>query len=321
MDLKRTFFPLFLLFLICFQSILAQEAITISGYVMDEQSHALELVNVSEFNGTKKTLTDKNGYYSIQLPLKDTVILKFTCLSYQKATRIIPVEMRNLRVNVVLSNSSKTLNEITIKGQQRQTNTLETVDASKIRMLPDASGGNIEALLVTFAGVSSNNELSSQYSVRGGNYDENLVYVNGIEVYRPLLIRAGQQEGLSFVNPEMVEDVKFSAGGFDARYGDKMSSVLDIQYKKPKHFEAVDDNTAATDTTPDRHLEKRDQLDTLWAQAKRSLSEREYEVLWLRYAEDMSLEETARIVGLNQTHTKIIAFRARQRLIKLQSSS
>ena len=239
MDLKRTFFPLFLLFLICFQSILAQEAITISGYVMDDQSHALELVNVSEFNGTKKTLTDKNGYYSIQLPLKDTVILKFTCLSYQKATRIIPVEMRNLRVNVVLSNSSKTLNEITIKGQQRQTNTLETVDASKIRMLPDASGGNIEALLVTFAGVSSNNELSSQYSVRGGNYDENLVYVNGIEVYRPLLIRAGQQEGLSFVNPEMVEDIKFSAGGFDARYGDKMSSVLDIQYKKPKHFEAV----------------------------------------------------------------------------------
>jgi len=92
-------------------------------------------------------------------------------------------------------------------------------------------------------------------------------------------------------------------------------------FRSAKHFEAVDDNTAATDTTPDRHLEKRDQLDTLWAQAKRSLSEREYEVLWLRYAEDMSLEETARIVGLNQTHTKIIAFRARQRLIKLQSSS
>ncbi|MDD4921677.1 MAG: TonB-dependent receptor plug domain-containing protein [Bacteroidales bacterium] len=142
-------------------------------------------------------------------------------------------------INDRLSSSVKTLNEVIITGKQRQTNTMDSLDISKIRLLSDASGGNLEALLVTFAGVNSNNELSSQYSVRGGNYDENLVYVNGTEVYRPLLIRAGQQEGLSFVNPEMVKNVKFSAGGFEARFGDKMSSVLDIQYKKPEKPEII----------------------------------------------------------------------------------
>jgi len=239
MILKKIALTLALFILIWTQFVSAQEKVTVSGFVMDTKSHALELVNVSELNGRLATHTDENGYYSIQLPKTDTIILKYSCLSYQTATRIIPAEMKNLRVNVTLGPSSRTLNEVVIRGQQKQTNTLETLDASKVRLLPDASGGSIEALLVTFAGVSSNNELSSQYSVRGGNYDENLVYVNGIEIYRPLLIRAGQQEGLSFVNPEMVKDVKFSAGGFDARFGDKMSSVLDIQYKKPEKPEAA----------------------------------------------------------------------------------
>lgn len=229
------------LLFIAFRStfLLAQGTVTVSGFVLDNQNRGLELVSVSELNGKRAAYTDANGFYSIELPAQDTVILRYSCLSYQPATRIIPAAMRTLRVNVTMGTSSHTLNEVTIKGQQRRTNSLETLDATKIRLLPDATGGSIEALLVTFAGVSTNNELSSQYSVRGGNFDENLVYVNGTEVYRPLLIRAGQQEGLSFVNPEMVQEVKFSAGGFDARYGDKMSSVLDIQYKKPTHFEAV----------------------------------------------------------------------------------
>jgi len=229
------------LFFIAFRSafLLAQGTVTVSGFVLDNQNRGLELVSVSELNGKRAAYTDADGFYTIELPAQDTVILRYSCLSYQPATRIIPAAMHTLRVNVTMGTSSHTLNEVTIKGQQRRTNTLETLDATKIRLLPDATGGSIEALLVTFAGVSSNNELSSQYSVRGGNFDENLVYVNGTEVYRPLLIRAGQQEGLSFVNPEMVQEVKFSAGGFDARYGDKMSSVLDIQYKKPSHFEAV----------------------------------------------------------------------------------
>jgi len=229
------------LFFIFFRSmcILAQGSLTVSGFVLDTQNKPLELVSISELNGKHAAYTDANGYYSIELPVRDTVILRYSCLSFQSATRIIPAAMQTLRVNVTLGTSSHTLNEVTVHGQQRRTNTLESLDPTKIRLLPDATGGSIEALLVTFAGVSSNNELSSQYSVRGGNFDENLVYVNGTEVYRPLLIRAGQQEGMSFINPEMVQDVKFSAGGFDARYGDKMSSVLDIQYKKPSHFEAV----------------------------------------------------------------------------------
>ncbi len=229
------------LFFIAFRSafLLAQGTVTVSGFVLDNQNRGLELVSISELNGKRAAYTDANGFYSIELPAQDTVILRYSCLSYQPATRIIPAAMHTLRVNVTMGTSSHTLNEVTIHGQQRRTNNLERLDATKIRLLPDATGGSIEALLVTFAGVSSNNELSSQYSVRGGNFDENLVYVNGTEVYRPLLIRAGQQEGLSFVNPEMVQEVKFSAGGFDARYGDKMSSVLDIQYKKPSHFEAV----------------------------------------------------------------------------------
>lgn len=238
MIFKKVIFQICILFTFLIPQVAAQETVTISGYVLDQQSRTIELVNILDTKSLKGTTTDINGFYSMTLPKTDTVILRYSCLSYQAATRIIPVEMKNLRVNVMMNIYSKDLNEITVKGQQRRTNSLETLDASKIRLLPDASGGSIEALLVTFAGVSSNNELSSQYSVRGGNFDENLVYVNGTEVYRPLLIRAGQQEGLSFVNPEMVEDVKFSAGGFDASYGDKMSSVLDIKYKRPKTFEA-----------------------------------------------------------------------------------
>ncbi|MDP4277354.1 MAG: carboxypeptidase-like regulatory domain-containing protein, partial [Bacteroidota bacterium] len=237
--LKKSLSLILLFFLICSFPAHARETVTISGFVMDMNSRAIELVKVSDHRSQLSTTTDIHGFYSLTLPKTDTVILSYSCLSYQTATRIIPIELQNPRVNVTLSISSRTLKEVTVKGQQRQTSTLQTLDVSNIRMLPDASGGSIEALLVTFAGVSSNNELSSQYSVRGGNYDENLVYVNGTEVYRPLLIRAGQQEGLSFINPEMVKEVKFSSGGFDAKYGDKMSSVLDIEYKQPKSFEAV----------------------------------------------------------------------------------
>jgi len=197
------------------------------------------LATVSNLGGTINTLTDENGFYSLSLPLSDTVVLHYSCLSYQPAIRIIPIERTDLVVNVRLSIHSRNLNEVIVKGQQRRTTGLETLDPKTVRLLPDATGGSIEALLVTFAGVSSTNEMSTQYSVRGGNYDENLVYVNGIEVYRPLLIRAGQQEGLSFINPEMVQEVHFSAGGFDAKYGDKMSSVLDITYRKPDSLEAV----------------------------------------------------------------------------------
>lgn len=228
-----------ILLLICFFSfsLKSQETVTVSGYILDHNSRAIELVNIYDFKTQKAAVSNEAGYYEMTFPSTDTIKLRYSCLSYKTTIRIIPVEMKNIRLNVVMSVSDKELKEITVRGQQRRTDAMEKLDASKIRLMPDATGGSIEGLLVTFAGVSSTNEMSTQYSVRGGNYDENLVYVNGTEVYRPLLIRAGQQEGLSFVNPEMVEEVKFSAGGFDASYGDKMSSVLDIRYKKPKEFE------------------------------------------------------------------------------------
>ena len=220
------------------QSYVHGNTVTLSGFVMDSQKRALELVNVYEQNSHYGISTDENGYYEIELPALDTLILRFSCLSYQTAYRIVPVEMNRISLNVVLQNSSQKLQDVSVSAQRRQLNSLQHIDADDIRLLPDPSGGSIEALLVTFAGVSSNNEMSTQYSVRGGNYDENLVYVNGIEIYRPLLIRSGQQEGLSFVNPQMTSSVVFSAGGFGAEYGDKMSSVLDIQYKQPENFEA-----------------------------------------------------------------------------------
>lgn len=220
------------------QSYVHGNSVVISGFVMDSQKRALELVNIYEQNSHYGCSTDENGYYEIEMPALDTLVLRFSCLSYQTAYRIVPVEMNRISLNVILQNTSQNLQDVSVSAQRRQLNSLQHIDAEDIRLLPDPSGGSIEALLVTFAGVSSNNEMSTQYSVRGGNYDENLVYVNGIEVYRPLLIRSGQQEGLSFVNPEMTSAVSFSAGGFGAEYGDKMASVLDIQYKQPEDFEA-----------------------------------------------------------------------------------
>jgi hypothetical protein len=230
---------LIFLVLFCFPFfVLGGENVMVSGFVVDSHNKAVELAKVSELDGQNTVYTDQKGFYSLTLPVKDTILIQYSCLSYKSTSRIIPVSSESIRINITLSSSDQTLKEVTVQGNNIRDNTFEHLDASRVKLLPDASGGSIEALLVTFAGVSSNNEMSSQYSVRGGNFDENLVYVNGTEIYRPLLIRAGQQEGLSFVNPEMVQDVHFSAGGFDAKYGDKMSSVLDITYKRPSRFES-----------------------------------------------------------------------------------
>ena len=129
------------------------------------------------------------------------------------------------------------MGEVTVKEVRRQMNSTQHLNAENLKRLPSTTGNAVEELVATQAGVSTHNELSSQYNVRGGSFDENSVYINGVEVYRPLLISSGQQEGLSVINSDMVENINFSAGGFDAKYGDKMSSVLDITYKKPKKFE------------------------------------------------------------------------------------
>ncbi|MDR1098091.1 MAG: TonB-dependent receptor [Tannerella sp.] len=209
----------------------------ISGHVRDAEGYPIEQVNVSVKGTIIGTATNEKGYYSLSVNKGDSVTLVFSCLGYNTAERIIPELSQDLSLHVKMSYRSIGLGEVTVTSHRVRTDMMESLDASKIRRLPDPSGGSIESLVVTYAGVSQSNELSAQYSVRGGSYDENIVYVNGLEVFRPFLIRSGQQEGLSFINPEMTENVQFSAGGFEARYGDKMSSVLDITYKKPEGFE------------------------------------------------------------------------------------
>jgi len=228
---------IFLTILFFSASLLAQTKVRVYGYVIDSNNHGIELANVFFENTTIGTTTNQNGYYELNMSVKDSAVIVYSMLGYQTIKHSIHPHQQVIQISVQLPALSKELLGANVIGQRRQTSTLDMLDPTKLRIMPNTSGG-IESLLITFAGVSSSNELSSQYNVRGGNFDENAVYVNGLEVYRPLLIRAGQQEGLSFINPDMVQNVAFSAGGYDAKYGDKMSSVLDIQYKKPTEFEA-----------------------------------------------------------------------------------
>ncbi|MBQ3673346.1 MAG: TonB-dependent receptor [Paludibacteraceae bacterium] len=230
----------FLLLLFLCASLYARNA-RVYGYVVDQDNIGIELANVVVLNADKPigTSTNKNGYYELLLEESDTVVLSFSMIGYTSVQQRI-IDLRDvLNVNVQLLTDEQLLTEIEVRGIKHTQGTMDRIDAEATRVMPDATGGSIESLLITFAGVSQTNELSSQYNVRGGSFDENEVYVNGIEVHRPLLIRSGQQEGLSFVNPEMVENVSFSAGGYGAQYGDKMSSVLDITYKRPDKFEAT----------------------------------------------------------------------------------
>ena len=210
------------------------------GYVVDQNNVGIELANVVVLNADRPigTATNKNGYYELILDETDTVVLNYSMIGYTSVQQRIIDVREVININVQLLTDEQLLTEIEVRGIKHTQGTMDHIDAATTRVMPDATGGSIESLLITFAGVSQTNELSSQYNVRGGSFDENSVYVNGIEVHRPLLIRSGQQEGLSFVNPEMVENVQFSAGGFGAQYGDKMSSVLDITYKRPNAFEA-----------------------------------------------------------------------------------
>ena len=218
-------------------SVSAQTKVRVYGYVIDTNNRGIELANVYFQNTSNGTTTNQNGYYELMADIKDSATIIYSMLGYKSIQHTIHPHQKVIQISVELPALTKEISEVNVVGQRRQTSTLDVLDATKYRLIPNTSGG-IESLLITFSGVNANNELSSQYNVRGGNFDENAVYVNGIEIYRPLLVRAGQQEGLSFINPDMVQKVSFSAGGFDAKYGDKMSSVLDINYKQPTTFEA-----------------------------------------------------------------------------------
>jgi hypothetical protein len=204
----------------------------IRGIVTDENNRPIESVNISIPFTSIGSTTGKNGSFSLEVPANKEVSINISFVGYVPFdTTLVLQANETAMINKKLTIDYSEIEEVWIRSANRGTN-LTRIEIKDFNVLPNASGG-IETLLKTMPGVSANNELSSQYSVRGGNFDENLVYVNDVEIYRPLLIRSGQQEGLSFVNPDLVQSVDFSAGGFEARYGDKMSSVLDIKYRKP----------------------------------------------------------------------------------------
>ena len=215
----------------------AQGRVKLTGRVYDSDNQPIELATVRVAGTTMGTMTDLKGEYQLSIPAGDSIVVIYSCLGYREEQRQLLNLTKDVSLSVRLNKNSKMLDEVVVATHRRQTSTLQTIDTKDLKLMPDASGGSIEAMLTTFAGVNSSNELSSQYSVRGGNFDENIVYINGIEVYRPLTVRSGQQEGLSIINPDMVGAVGFSSGGFSAEYGDKMSSVLDIIYKHPEAFE------------------------------------------------------------------------------------
>ena len=209
----------------------------LKGKVIDEEGRALELVTVSCAAQGKIAMTNLKGEFSINLKTADSVEVRFTMVGYGVRKRVFRRPKRKMTVQIVM-HPAATLSEVTVTERRRQTSQTEQLNTKDLKQAPSTTGNAVEEMIQQQAGVSSHNELSSQYNVRGGSFDENSVYINQTEVYRPLLISSGQQEGLSVINPNMVEKIGFSTGGFEAKYGDKMSSVLDITYRRLNGFEA-----------------------------------------------------------------------------------
>ncbi|MGD9994178.1 MAG: carboxypeptidase-like regulatory domain-containing protein [Salinivirgaceae bacterium] len=225
-----------LLVALIFGGNLAAQTSLVYGKVSDENGAPLELINVTIKGEPRGTATLTDGSYRLELKPNIPFTLVFSSISHKKVERELILKLgQKLEFNVTLKAETEELVQINIEDKQVRKSTLTRLDPKIMSVIPEASG-NFEAIIKTLPGVSSNNELSAQYSVRGGNFDENLVYVNGVEIYRPFLIRSGQQEGMSFINSDMVSSVLFSSGGFEAKYGDKLSSALDIRYKKPTEW-------------------------------------------------------------------------------------
>ena len=232
-----------LLFLIITPTlILAQKTTLLKGVVKNTNNQPIEGVSV-KFKDSG-TITDAKGNYRIIIPLKQSITIVYSHISHYSLTKKLTVRNRNIiRYSPILNSKTEKLNEIIIKNNKNNSQGIINIDVLKAKNIIGPNAG-IENTLMTLPGVNNNNELSTQYNVRGGNFDENLVYVNGIEIYRSFLIRSGQQEGLSFINPDLVKNINFSAGGFQAKFGDKLSSVLDITYRQAKKSK-VSINTSA----------------------------------------------------------------------------
>lgn len=215
------------------------QTFTLHGRVTDENNDPIEFASVSCLKQGKMTMTSIKGEYSMQLHSADSVVIKFSMIGYKAKTRILRRPRGKQTLQIVLHSDENQLGEVTITGKKIEMGQMEDISKDHLKSLPSASGNAVEELIQSQAGVSTHSELSSQYNVRGGSFDENSVYIDNVEIYRPFLVRSGQQEGISVINPDMVEKISFSTGGYEARYGDKMSSALNIKYRKPKKFEAT----------------------------------------------------------------------------------
>ncbi|HBI58868.1 MAG: carboxypeptidase-like regulatory domain-containing protein [Duncaniella sp.] len=211
--------------------------VRIHGKITDQNNEPVEFVTVRIGGTAIGTNSGLEGEYSLACPAADTITVHFSCIGYRDEKRTLIDASGDVTVNMRMMLDTEVLGQVEITELKKQTGSIATIDTEQLRVSPDVSGGSVESLITMQAGVTSSNEMSSQYSVRGGSYDENSVYINGIEVYRPLLISSGQQEGLSIINPDLVGSIGFSTGGFTAEYGDKMSSVLDITYRQPEALE------------------------------------------------------------------------------------
>ena len=231
---------LFILQIIClcaFVSVQAQ-TFTLSGRVIDENNDPVEFASVSCPKQGKMTMTSLKGDYSLQLQSADSVEIRFSMVGYKTKVRTLRRPRGKQTMQVVLHSSDNALSEVTITGKRIETGQTQELSKEHLKSMPSTTGNAVEEMIQSQAGVSTHSELSSQYNVRGGSFDENSVYINNVEIFRPFLVRSGQQEGISVINPDMVEKIGFSTGGYEARYGDKMSSALNIEYRRPKRFEA-----------------------------------------------------------------------------------
>lgn len=218
---------------------LQAENVKISGKVIDNEDKPIEFGTVRVAGTALGTNTNLKGDYTLTIAQKDTIEMVFSCVGFKTVKHKLVNPKGDLTLNVRLYPMDVDLKEFEVIGFRNNINGMQSFDTESFKLSPDVSGGSVEAMITTMPGVNSNNEMSSQYSVRGGTFDENSVYINGMEVYRPQLIRSGQQEGLSIINPDMVGNLKFSTGGFPARYADKMSSALDITYREPEALEGA----------------------------------------------------------------------------------
>lgn len=218
----------------------SNQEIILDGYVLTRDKKPIEWATVRIAGSKKGTNTNLKGYYKLSLkPTQDTLIVEYSCIGYQTVKKVFPKGLsRSTHFNPELGEVDWELEGVVVTASSRKEETLEKVKAEHIQVNATPNKG-VESLIGTYAGVTQTNELSSQYTVRGGNFDENLVYVNGIEIHRPMLVRTAQQEGLSFVNSDLVQSIYFSAGAFGASYGDRNSSVLDIKYKTPEKNEGA----------------------------------------------------------------------------------